>query len=152
MSQDVRQQHENQYEIIEIDKNDDFNGNDTITDFDSTMVQIVYSSGDETEDENESSVANTHNNEQENTENRKKFICCYCDFTTPVKFKFGQHMQNNHGFGVKPFDFYCRECKRQFASWTNFRRHKTNVHNRKKKKDLKCAFCDFKSTSRTKVR
>lgn len=144
MSHDIYQEElqQQQYELIEI-ADDECDENGTITDFDSRMVKIVYSSDDDTDDENES--------EQSAAANNKSLTCCYCDFTTPVKYKFGEHMQNNHGFSIKPFEFHCRECRKQFSSWTNYRRHNSNVH-KKKNRDYQCAFCDFNSKSRTSVR
>lgn len=153
MSQDVDQEqhHEprQQYEIKEIDKEDECDQDCVITDFDTRMVKVVYSSEDETADEAEDDSGDVV--QRQCHANEKTFVCCYCDFTTPVKFKFGEHMQNNHGFTVNPFEFDCHECKKRFTSWPNLRRHKVNVH-QKKIRNYKCSFCQFNSRSRTGVR
>lgn len=148
MSNDDYQQ---QFEIIEIDKNgNDPKHNELINDFDTGLVQIVYSS-DECDSEDDYSDNEMRTESSATSSFKKQFNCCYCDISTPVKTKFGEHMQNAHGFSIRPAEFFCRTCTKHFNALANFRRHNSNVH-QKRNKIYRCPFCELQIKSKTSAR
>ena len=77
-------------------------------------------------------------------EGEKTYKCDQCDFKTVHRSYIIQH--NNIHEGVR---FPCNDCDKKFSSPSGVRKHRQDVH--RKRKTYKCDKCDFKTVDRSYI-
>lgn len=114
---------------------------ETVLDFDSSLVQCVAST-----DEDEDSDAGR------STESSRIISCFLCSATAVGRHNIGAHLRNVHGFQVKNFDNRCSVCRKTFSSRRALGNHYRVHHSAVDASMRKCPFCEEANTSRDEMR
>lgn len=115
-----------------------------IMDFDTKIVRHIYSS--ESDYDSADSV-------DETSQPIKTFRCELCRHRSKSKFAHGLHLHKKHGFLLKPFEFRCNACRKNFASRQSLKKHNRKIHHKQgAEKRFSCPFCAFSSNGKSKMR
>lgn len=132
----------------EIDRMDDAtsDGGGVIFDFDSKMVNVIYSSATDSDSDGA--------DEQPKVPRltRSAYVCIFCPFRTAVKHLLARHLGKKHGFTPKIEDHRCNACNKAFTTQLNLRRHFQNVHHKRNADYYNCPFCSFAIKGKQKMR
>lgn len=113
-----------------------------VFDFDSKMVNVIYSSATDSDS----------SDEEDSRPTRPVYTCTFCPFKTAVKNMLAMHLNQKHGFTPKIEDFRCNACKKIFNTHLNLQRHYKNVHHKNNANYYKCPFCHFSMKGKQKMR
>lgn len=133
------------YFEIESLTSDEFMNQQTKTNFDTTLVQCVYSSDEENsdvEDENESNADDIE------TKSSSSLQCPMCLNKFSSERKLFLHLKCKHGFKM---DSNCKYCCGKFATKGSLSRHMKRIHGKDTKSSLKCQFCEFQSVRKKEL-
>lgn len=118
---------------------------ETVFDFDSSMVQCVVSTDDDEDSEDDEST----------TGSRRRLNCLYCSESAAGRHNIGRHLQSVHGFQVKNFENRCSPCRKTFGSRLALARHNRIYHTASSSDGnvlMNCPFCEETNASRDEMR
>lgn len=130
-------------EVDTVDKDGSDGG--VIFDFDSKMVNVIYSSATDSD-------SSSDKDSEDSQTTRPVYTCTFCPFKTAVKNMLAMHLSQKHGFIPKIEDFRCNACKKTFTTHLNLRRHYKNVHHKNNANYYKCPFCPLSIKGKQKMR
>lgn len=120
-----------------------------VIDFDSRKVRIIYSSA---------SDYDSHDSDAEDSlsaSKRAPIQCTLCNFRSISKFVHAKHLSQRHGFLLKSQEFRCNSCRKEFTSYASLHKHNKTTHHKRRENGQKrfaCAFCDFATNNKTRIR
>lgn len=132
---------------FDVEKRDDEASNDAVVesklDFDTSLVQFVASTDDETTADEEVAVDSLDGAAV--VTGRRRLVCPYCEHTGVFdRCALGKHLQTVHGFQVRNLEYRCHRCRRGFASRVSLQRHKQKEHSDggRTGAESRCPFCE----------